>query len=129
MTVAPTERGVEAASLRAWPALEEEELHGWTLRYSEGFTGRANSVQALGSGTLSLADRVVACERWYAERGRPCLFRLSRLSEPDLDGFLEARGYERRDPTLVLWRDVAGASTHRKPLGGSSSNVARGRSE
>jgi len=101
-------RSIEEASLRAWPAIEEADLDGWTLRHSDGFTGRANSVQALGSSDRSIETRVTECERWYRERGRPPLFRLTPFSEAGLDGFLADRGYDRFNRTLVLTRPLAG---------------------
>jgi ribosomal protein S18 acetylase RimI-like enzyme len=102
-----TSRAIEEASLRAWPAIEEVELGGWTLRHSDGFTGRANSVQSLGASTLSLDEHVARCEDWYRERGRPPLFRITPLSEEGLDGFLEERGYAQLNRTFVMSRDVA----------------------
>ena len=98
-------REIETASLRAWPALEEETLGAWTLRFSGGFTGRANSVQPFAGDGGPLAERVAACERWYAERGRPCLFRVTPFSEPGLDDYLVARGYASLHPTDVMLLD------------------------
>lgn len=111
MNGAELKNRVEAASLRAWPALEEEALDGWTLRHSEGFTGRANSVQALAGSDRPLAERVSYCEGWYEARGRPCLFRLSDLSEPGLDAHLGDRGYRRFSRTLVLLRQALTLAT------------------
>lgn len=96
---------VELASLRAWPALEEVTLGDWRLRFSEGFTGRANSVQPLGSSDRPLAERVAECERWYAERGRPCRFRITPFSEEGVDAFLAGEGYAHFNPTHVMCLD------------------------
>jgi len=96
---------IERASLRAWPALEEETLGGWMLRHSKGFTGRANSVQPFAGTPGPLAERVAACERWYAERGRPCFFRVTTFSEPGLDDYLAARGYVSFNTTDVMTLD------------------------
>lgn len=108
MTVDSLGEEIEVTSLRAWPALEEVDFDGWTLRFSEGFTGRANSVQALGTSSRSMGDRVGHCERWYEERARPSLFRLTPFSEPGLDDFLASRGYERFNATVVLHREADG---------------------
>jgi ribosomal protein S18 acetylase RimI-like enzyme len=47
---------------------------------------------------------VTRCEEWYAERHRPCIFRLTPLSDPDLDAYLDASGYSMLDRTAVLRR-------------------------
>lgn len=95
-------RDIEAASLRAWPALEEAEVDGWVLRFADGFSKRANSVQPFAGPRAFLAERVRRCEMWYAERGRPCIFRLTQFSEEGLDSYLAARGYGLVEPTDVL---------------------------
>ncbi|MGD8280549.1 MAG: GNAT family N-acetyltransferase [Gemmatimonadota bacterium] len=110
-------RTIEVASLRAWPAIEESDLRGWILRCSQGFTGRANSVQSLQDAAessagavseISLEERVTACERWYEERGQTSLFRMTPFSEPGLDEYLEKRGYEPFNRTVVLFRAASG---------------------
>ena len=98
------DRNLEEASLRAWPAVEQTRLGGWQLRHSHGFSKRANSVQPFAEPAASLEEQVARCESWYAERGRPCIFRLTPFSDPNLDGFLAQRGYDPMDPTAVLQR-------------------------
>ena len=98
------DRNLEEASLRAWPAIEQAALDGWQLRYAHGFSKRANSVQPFSGSQSSLEDKVSRCEAWYADRGRPCIFRLTPFSDPTLDGFLADRGYAQIDRTAVLER-------------------------
>ncbi|HEX2094511.1 MAG TPA: GNAT family N-acetyltransferase [Longimicrobiaceae bacterium] len=100
-------RCIEQASLRAWPALEEERLEGWTLRFSRGYTRRANSVIPAGPLPANPEVRVAACEARYAARGLPAVFRLTSLgADPELDRVLEGRGYREIDPTGVLHRPL-----------------------
>ena len=99
-------RSIEHASLRAWPPLESTFIDGWELRFSKGFSKRANSVQAFGPSTRALADKVDHCEASYAARALPSIFRLTPFADPELDAFLEERGYEPVDPTAVLHRAV-----------------------
>ncbi|MFW6089709.1 MAG: GNAT family N-acetyltransferase, cg3035/Rv0428c family, partial [Gemmatimonadota bacterium] len=101
---------LEQASLKAWPAIEQTALDGWLLRYSEGVTKRANSVQALGGSNMPFAEKIERCERWYAVRERPCIFRLTPFSEAGLDARLAERGYANIDATAVLERPLDGAS-------------------
>lgn len=84
---------VEAHSLAAIPALRTEVYDGWHLRFARNHTRRANSVNVLSHGVLPLDVKVPYCERAYEEAGQRCHFRLTPLAEPELDAFLEARGY------------------------------------
>src|ERR1700753_2875891 len=46
---------LDRAAARTWRGTEEEALGGWLLRAAGGFTGRANSVLAVGDPGLPLA--------------------------------------------------------------------------
>jgi GNAT superfamily N-acetyltransferase len=97
-------RRIEEASLRAWPAHSDSDFDGWRLRFADGYTRRANSVTPLGSSRLALDDKVATCERLYAERGLPAIFRMTPFAPPALDALLERRGYRRADETEVRAR-------------------------
>ncbi len=56
---------------RGWPPLESEMLGDWELRAAGGFTGRANSVAAVGSPGIDTADALAAVEAWYLARSAP----------------------------------------------------------
>jgi GNAT superfamily N-acetyltransferase len=75
---------------------------GWLLRFSPGKAKRARSVNAVYPSRLPLEDKVAYCERVYAERGLPAIFRVSVHTDPPaLDGLLASRGYESFSPTTV----------------------------
>jgi ribosomal protein S18 acetylase RimI-like enzyme len=92
---------IERHSLDALPALRTENYDGWKLRFANGHTRRANSVNILAAGVLPLEQKVVHCEKAYEKVDQPCHFRLTRLADPSLDGFLEDRGYGLHDPTEI----------------------------
>lgn len=95
-------RELEHISLRAWAALETESYDGWLLRYANGYTGRANSVQALDTSSLPLDEKIAYCEDWYAERDLPCIFRLTDTMQPsDLETHLDKGAYHRYNETIV----------------------------
>ncbi|WP_444544821.1 GNAT family N-acetyltransferase, cg3035/Rv0428c family, partial [Streptomyces albospinus] len=66
---AATVRELQEVAARGWPAIETERLGEWTLRASEGFTRRANSVLALGGPGVPLDEALARTGRWYGARG------------------------------------------------------------
>lgn len=94
---------IERIAMRAWPSFETVEYDGWILRFADGHTKRANSVNPHFGSTLPVLQKVEYCENAYTTHGLPTVFRLTVLSEPaGLDGMLAEAGYATRDPTLVL---------------------------
>lgn len=93
---------LETLSLDAWPAFETVEYDGWILRFAEGYTKRANSVNPLYPSTIALDKKIAYCERAYAQRGLPPVFKLTAETSPSiLDRVLEERGYRKLDETSV----------------------------
>jgi len=79
---------------------------GWLLRFSPGKAKRARSVNAVYESRLPFARKVAHCEAVYGERGLPAIFRVSEHTEPGLDAFLEASGYETFDHTDVRFATI-----------------------
>lgn len=79
---------------------------GWLLRFADGYTKRANSVTPLFPSQLPLAEKITFCERTYAAKRLPCIFRLPSFAAPELDDVLVQRGYIRADQTFVLHREL-----------------------
>jgi GNAT superfamily N-acetyltransferase len=99
----PLAAPIERASLRAWPAVQEHMLDGWLLRFSEGYTRRANCATAYISNPSALGPQITACETLFREHALPCIFRLaSPWPQPALDHELARRGYVVSDLTRVL---------------------------
>jgi ribosomal protein S18 acetylase RimI-like enzyme len=78
------------------------------VRFADGHTRRANSVNPLYPARQNLAAKIAQCEQWYGERSLPTVFRLNRRTAPSaLDRLLDARGYRLADPSLTLHRRLA----------------------
>lgn len=109
-------RRIEEASLNAWPALQQMLFDGWLLRFAKGYTKRANSVNPLFGSSLNTEEKIELCERFYAEKEQPAIFRLTPLASPaDLDQILERHRYKRVDLTHVQHRDLRGRAIPPEP--------------
>jgi GNAT superfamily N-acetyltransferase len=95
----------EEMCLNGHVALNTVFYDGWILKFSEGYTGRANSVSLLYPSSLPVADKVVFCEQMYQKQKLPCQFKLTEL-DTELNDFLEKRGYEVATPTDLMVCDL-----------------------
>ena len=88
-------RLLEELSMNAWPALQTLLYDGWVLRFAEGYTRRANSVNPLYPSTRDALEKIEACERLYRGQGLAVIFKLTAASQP-----------ERLDEMLALLRQA-----------------------
>ena len=101
---------VESAAFAAWPALEEHDLHGWRLRFANGYTKRANSANCTPESIDLSCGQIAEIERLFRERGLPPIFRLTSFSAPHgIDNLLAERGYRFIDLSLVMTMPLAGS--------------------
>ncbi|MCR5283305.1 MAG: GNAT family N-acetyltransferase [Lachnospiraceae bacterium] len=94
-------RFFEKIAANGYVGLEETEYDGWELRFTQGFTGRANSIQIKEPSNLALPEKVAWCEKAYAAHGLPCIFKLTD-ADTEFISFLEQRGYQAVKPTDVM---------------------------
>ena len=106
-------RTIEELSLNAWPSPQTCLYDGWILRFGQGYTKRANSVNPLYRSGLDPDEKIKFCEQVYQEQRLDVVFKLSPGSHPeDLDEILSARGYRKDSPTSVQVLDLASAEIH-----------------
>ncbi|MGB1251933.1 MAG: GNAT family N-acetyltransferase [Candidatus Promineifilaceae bacterium] len=100
---------IEQAALNAWPGLQTLLYDRWVVRFSKGYTKRANSVTPLWAGGLPLDEKIAYCETLYAQQNLPIVFRLPGFSadSPTLDHALAQRNYRQIDLTNVQTTDLA----------------------
>jgi ribosomal protein S18 acetylase RimI-like enzyme len=109
-------RRIEEASLNAWPALQQMLFDGWLLRFTKGYTKRANSVNPLCGSSMNAEEKIELCERLYAEKAQPAIFRLTPLASPgDLDHILARHRYRHIDLTSVQHLDLRSQAMQAEP--------------
>jgi N-acetylglutamate synthase len=111
---------LEATAAQGWRAPEEDRLGDWLLRAADGFTGRANSVLAIGDPGMPAAAAIEAVRRWYTARGLPAMvaipYPLGRPGRSPLDRFLgERRWTVRAGAATVMTSTAAAVRTHASP--------------
>lgn len=93
---------VEELSLNHWPPLSTLLYDGWVLRFAEGYTKRANSIQPLYASTCELYEKIAVCEQMYSTNRLPTIYKITPFVCPaHLDSVLEKAGYSIADPTSV----------------------------
>jgi N-acetylglutamate synthase len=92
----------EELSFNAWPSLQTNFYDGWLIRFANGFTRRANSVNPLYGTSLPVLEKIASCEAYYAAQDLPTVFKLTPATQPaNLDNILVERGYELDAQTSV----------------------------
>ena len=100
-------REIETFTYRAWTALETRVYDGWVLRFANGYTGRANSINPIYYSSQDIHTKIRVCEDLYFARRQPSLFRLTNAMVPaDLDNILLDKGYQTRSTTHVMIVDL-----------------------
>ena len=112
LTMTVTTRSLEELSFRTLPALDQERYDAWVLRWSNGGSRRANSVNPVGPSTYPLTEKIAYCEQWFADRGGAAVFRLTELADAALDGELAERGYGYSSATSVLTAELIDEKAH-----------------
>jgi ribosomal protein S18 acetylase RimI-like enzyme len=101
-------QSIEEHTLNAWPALRQFLYDGWVLRFANGYTQRANSVNVLYPGQQDVAHKIERCIALYQGQKQPPIFRITPLAQAEgLDDLLAAIGFRQGSPTGVYLLDLA----------------------
>jgi GNAT superfamily N-acetyltransferase len=105
----PEARRIEDLLLNATQPLDQLQYDGWLLRFARDDAKRARSVNPIYGSSLPLSQKIEHCERLYALRRMPAIFRLTPFSKPPaLDDALAERGYARFETSIVMSADLFG---------------------
>ena len=98
---------LEELSLNAWASLQTVLYDGWIIRFANGYTKRANSVNPIYPSSLDIDQKLHFCEDLYQNQKLPVVFKMTPATHPShLDKMLDARGYQKDSPTSVQTIDL-----------------------
>ncbi|HJQ60402.1 MAG TPA: GNAT family N-acetyltransferase [Vineibacter sp.] len=104
---------LEHLAYNAWPALQVAIRDDWILRFADGYSKRANSVNALTAARdtppIVLERRIAEARALFARRAIRCVFRISPLMDPQVPAMLQAEGWAPFEETMIMVADLAGA--------------------
>ncbi|MCM3786237.1 GNAT family N-acetyltransferase [Neobacillus mesonae] len=93
---------IEELSLNHWQPLSTLLYDGWVLRFADGYTKRANSINPIHYSTCELNHKIKECEKIYSQNQLPVIYKISPFVEPaHLDSILESMRYSVLDITSV----------------------------
>ncbi len=96
----------EEMALNAWPALKNTYFMGSVLRYSNGYTKRANSVNALYQ-RRGINKLIAFAEQYYKGLKAPVVFKVIDCKQyRRLDRKLENLQYQKKDTTTIKTLDL-----------------------
>ena len=97
---------VERVCLAAWPALHQIEQNGWVLRFAEGLTRRANSVNATRADVGDIASYLDSFAAAYTAEKLPLIVRVPTLL-PQTDRVLDRLDFNAEGESCMLYGDLA----------------------
>jgi ribosomal protein S18 acetylase RimI-like enzyme len=98
---------IEELSLNALPALQTMHVGGWVLRFANGYTKRANSINPIYDSTSIVEEKIWFCEQLYRSKNLPVVFKMTSAVHPEnLDAILDRCGYQIDSRTIVQTMDL-----------------------
>lgn len=93
---------IEELSLNHWQPLSTLLYDGWVLRFANGYTKRANSINPILYSTGDLNIKIKECEKIYSSNHLLTTYKITPFTSPaNLDDILEGMGYSLVDTTSV----------------------------
>ena len=94
-------RFLEEIASNGHVALNIMQYDGWIMRFSNGYTGRANSISVIYPSTIPVEEKISYCEKCYEKQGLPANFKLTEKDQ-ELSDLLAKRGYQIVTPTDLM---------------------------
>lgn len=108
---------IEEASMNAWPALQTILYDGWVVRFADGYTRRANSINPIYGSTIDIEEKLAYCHTLFRYRGLKMVFKMTNEVFPaDLDQLLIDLHYSRQAESAVHMIDLSVAKLGETPV-------------
>lgn len=108
---------IEELSMNALPAIQTNVYDGWILRFANGYTKRANSINPIYSSTEDLNQKIENVEQLYRKRDLKVVYKMTEQVSPEnLDKTLEINEYILDSLTsvqILSLKDIEVEITHR----------------
>jgi GNAT superfamily N-acetyltransferase len=109
-------RLIEELSMNAWPSLQTMLYDGWMLRFADGYTKRANSVNPIYPSTTEIQEKIGICEKIFQDKNLPIVFKMTPDVYPrELEAVLVTQGYRKDSKTSVQVLDLMNKSEFNSP--------------
>ncbi|MDQ0232625.1 GNAT family N-acetyltransferase [Metabacillus malikii] len=94
MTTKQLIQKIEELSMNALPALQTNVYDGWIVRFADGYTKRANSINPIYFSKEDLNSKIESAEQLYRKRNLKVVYKMTQQVFPEnLDKTLEKHGY------------------------------------
>ncbi|MGL5136786.1 MAG: GNAT family N-acetyltransferase [Beijerinckiaceae bacterium] len=103
-------RLTEERLINLWPAVSTLMIDGWSVRFANGYSARANSASALTPGATLNDGLRRHIERLYREAGLPPCFRITPVADAAVEPMLISAGYRLKDESLTMTASLTGFS-------------------
>lgn len=103
----PLHRRIEESGFNSLPSIQTLLYDGWLIRLAGGGPKRANSVNVLTGSVIPFEQKLRYCEQRFQQQGLLLTFRLTDHPQNlELDAWLEHKGLQRIDDSLVLVKEL-----------------------
>jgi len=106
----------EELSMNAHPAIKTQVFDGWILRFANGYTNRANSVNMIYPSNLNPLRKIKFCEEIYTSQGLATVFKITPLTVDVIDISLEKKGYKKITPTNLMISPITKCDTSKAQI-------------
>jgi len=98
---------IEELSMNALPSLSTVLVNGWVLRFANGYSKRANSINPIYPVSVDVKENIELCSQMFKMRNLDTVFKLTELEDAlRLDKLLEDMGYTYKDKTNVMIKSI-----------------------